>query len=161
MKTVTYKGKKWYYATTKYHGVIGKTRYFVNMEPTTKRWTNDDGYYTYFVIHRFTPFIVFVAFWLIVCSVGFVLTCLGKVLVLLLAGQVKLIFDKDTYTQGFNGDDSPLLDAIKDIWETFDDKSWSRWYEVRSEQELTYDEIRKTIREHKDWGQPIIKVKGE
>lgn len=158
MKTVTYRDEKWYRATTNYHGIVGKTQYFVSTKPRTQRW-KDDNYYTYFIIHRFTPFIVFGAFWLIVCIIGFILSCLGKVLVLLLAGQVKLIFDKDTYTQGFNGDDSPLLDAIKDIREAFSNKSWSQWYEVRSKQKLTYEELRKAIRENKDWEHTIIEVK--
>lgn len=158
MKTVTYRDKKWYYATTKCHGVIGKTQYFVDINPKTQQW-KDNTYYTYFIIHKFTPSIIFSAFWLIVCSLGFVLSCLGKVLVLLLAGQVKLIFDKDTYTQGLNGEDNSLLDAIKDVWKTFSDDSWCQWYEVRSKQELTYEELRKTIRENKDWNHTIIEVK--
>lgn len=158
MKTVTYRDKKWYRATTKYHGIVGKTQYFVSTKPRTQRW-KDDNYYTYFIIHKFTPSIIFSAFWLIVCSLGFILSCLGKVLVLLLAGQVKAIFDKGTYTQGFNGDDNPLLDAIKDIREAFGNKSWSRWYEVRSKQKLTYEELRKAIRENKDWEHTIIEVK--
>lgn len=161
MKVVTYKGEKWYYVRTKYHGIVGKTRYFVNMKPTTKRWTDDDGYYTYFVIHRFAPSIIFSAALLIICSIGFILSSLGKMLLLLLAGRAKSIFNKDTYTQGFNGDDNPLLDAIKDIREAFSNKSWSRWHEIRSEQKLTYEELRKVMRENKDFGYSIINVRNK
>lgn len=158
MKTVTYRDEKWYRAKTQFHGIVGKTQYFVSTKPRTQRWKDED-YYTYFIIHKFTPFIVFCAFWIIICSIGFILSSLGKVLLLLLAGQVKSIFDKDTYTQGFNGDDSPLLDAIKDIREVFSDDSWCQWYEVRSKQELTYEELREAIRRHKDWNHTIIEVK--
>lgn len=158
MKTVTYRDEKWYHAKTKYHGIVGKTQYFVSTKPRTQQWKDDD-YYTYFIIHKFTPSIIFSAVLLIICGIGFILSSLGKVLLLLLAGQVKAIFDKDTYTQGFNGDDNPLLDAIKDIREAFSNKSWSQWHEVRSKQKLTYEELRKAIRENKDWEHTIIEVK--
>lgn len=158
MKIVTYRDEKWYHAKTQYRGIIGKIQYFVSTKPRTQRWKDDD-YYTYFIIHKFTFFIIFSAFWLIVCSVGFVLSCLGKAFVLLLVGQVKAIFDKDTYTQGLNGEDSPLLDTIKDVWKTFSDDNWCQWYEVRSKQELTHEELRKAIKENKDWEHTIIEVK--
>lgn len=157
MKTITYRDEKWYLTKTKYHGIVGKTQYFVSTKTTTQQWKGDD-YYTYSIIHRFTPSIIFSTVLLIICSIGFILSSLGRVLLLLLAGQVKSIFDKETYTQGFNSDDNPLLDAIKDIWEAFSDDSWCQWYEVRSKQKLTYEELRKAIREHKDWNRTIIEV---
>ena len=158
MKVITYKGEKWYHARTQYHGIVGKTRYFVNMNPRTQRWKDDD-YYTYSVIHRFTPSIIFSAVLLIICSIGFILSSLGKVLLLLLAGQVKAIFDKETYTQGLNGEDNSLLDAIDDVWETLDDDNWCQWYTVRSEQPLTYKELRKVVRDNKDFERTIIEVR--
>ena len=157
MKVVTYKDEKWYHARTQYHGIVGKTQYFVSTKPRTQRWKDDD-YYTYFIIHKFTPSIIFSAALLIICSIGFILSSLGKVLLLLLAGQVKAIFDKETYTQGFNSDDNPLLDAIDDVWKAFSDDSWCQWYEVRSKQELTYEELRKAIRENKDSEKVVIEV---
>ena len=160
MKVITYKGEKWSYTKTKYHGIVGKTQYFVSTKPRTQRWKDDD-YYTYFIIHKFTPSIIFSAVLLLVCSIGFILSSLGKVLLLLVAGQVKAIFDKDTYTQGFNGDDNPLLDAIKDIRVAFSDDSWCQWYEVRSKQELTYKELRKVVRDNKDFERTIIEVRAK
>lgn len=157
MKVVTYKGEKWYHAKTKYHGIVGKTRYFVSTKSRTQRWKDDD-YYTYFIIHKVTPSIIFSAALLIICSIGFILSSLGRVILLLLAGQVKSIFDKETYTQGFNGDDNQLLDAIDDVWEAFSDDSWCQWYEVRSKQELTYGELRKAIRENKNSDKTVIEV---
>lgn len=118
-----------------------------------------NNYYVYPIIHRFNTFFVFSIFMLFIFGIAFIFACLAKMLFYLLAGKVKLIFDKSTYTQGFNGDDSPLLDAIKDIREAFSDDSWCQWYEVRSKQELTYEELRKTIRENKDWEHTVIEVK--
>lgn len=96
---------------------------------------------------------------LFIFGIAFIFACLAKMLFYLLAGKVKMIFDKDTYTQGLNGEDNSLLDAIKDVWKTFSDDSWCQWYEVRSKQELTYEELRKTIRENKDWEHTVIEVK--
>ena len=96
---------------------------------------------------------------LFIFGIAFIFACLAKMLFYLLAGKVKLIFDKSIYTQGLNGEESSLLDAIKDIREVFSDDSWCQWYEAQSKQELTYGELRKAIRSYKDWEHTVIEVK--
>lgn len=161
MKTVTYRNKEWYYATTKYHGIIGKTQYFVdiNTEPTLREWEGNN-YYVYSIIHRFNTFFIFSIFMLFIFGVAFIFACLAKMLFYLLAGKVKLIFDKSIYTQGINGEESPLLDAMSDVKEALNNKTWSSsWCQVWSERKLTYEELRKVIKANKDFDHRIVVAK--
>lgn len=159
MKVVTYKGKKWYHAKTKSYGIFGKLQYFVDIEPVSEKQENGE-YYVYPIIDKYKSCIIYDILLLIIYGIGFILSCLGKALILLLVGRVKLIFNKDVYMQTLDGDDIPLLDAINEI-KIINDRDWSQWYEVRSKQELTYEELRKAIRANKDWERLAIKVEGK
>ena len=158
MKVVTYKGKKWCYAKTQHHGIFGKRQYFVDTEPIIE--LINGKYYIYPIIDKYKSSVIFDIFVLIIPSIGFVFSCLGKSLILLLLGRVKLIFDKDVYTQTLNGDNIPLLEAIHDI-KVMNSRGWCQWYEVRSDYPLTYKELCKAIKRNQDYENTIIEVRNK
>lgn len=97
---------------------------------------------------------------LFIFGIAFIFACLAKMLFYLLAGKVKLIFDKSIYTQGLNGEESSLLDAISDVHVALNNKTWSNsWCQVWSERELTYQELCKVIRDNKDFEHRVVVAK--
>lgn len=159
MKVVTYQGKKWYHVKTKYSGIYVKTQYFVDIEPISKK-QEDREYYVYPIIDRDGSCIIYEILLLSICSFGFVFSCLGKALFFLLTGQIKPIFDINTYAQTLYGDDIPLIDAINTI-KAINNRGWRQWYEVQSDCLLTYKELRKIIRRNQDYENIVITVKNK